>query len=84
MSEGESHGIDRAIVMGLRGAGDPSNPIGPHWFAVIARDVTALGGVAVLSLVSLAVLAYVLLRACSSCALRPGLSPTRERGSLHS
>src|SRR5687768_12087377 len=62
MSEGESHSIDRRIVFALRDAADPSNPIGPPWFEEIARDITGLGGIAVLGMASLAVIIYVLLR----------------------
>ncbi len=62
MSEGESHAVDRYIVTALRDAGDPANPVGPRWFEEVARDVTGLGGVAVVTLMSLAVLAYLLLR----------------------
>lgn len=62
MGEGESHGIDRQIVRALRDSADPGNPIGPTWFEEAARDVTALGGIAVLGLASLTVIVYVLLR----------------------
>jgi len=62
VTEGETHAIDRTIVLALRDTADPGDPIGPHWFEEVARDVTALGGVAVLSLASLAVLGYVLIR----------------------
>jgi membrane-associated phospholipid phosphatase len=47
-------GFDRAIVLGLRGWG------GPAWLRAFAVDVTALGSVAVLSLVVLAVTVLLL------------------------
>lgn len=62
VTEGESHAVDRAIILALRDSAEPSDPIGPPWFEEVARDVTALGGIAVLSLASLTVLGYVLLR----------------------
>lgn len=40
--------IENAIMRAFR-TGDPPRPIGPHWVADAARDVTALGSVAVLS-----------------------------------
>ena len=62
VTEGESHAVDRAIILALRDSSEPGDPIGPHWFEEVARDVTALGGVAVLSLASIGVFGYVLLR----------------------
>lgn len=62
VTEGESRAVDRSIVLALRDSAEPSDPVGPQWFEEVARDVTALGGVAVLSLASLTVLGYVLLR----------------------
>ena len=46
--------FDRSIVLGLRAWG------GPHWLRFAAIDVTALGGVTVLTLVVLAVTALLL------------------------
>ena len=62
VTEGESHAVDRGIVLALRDSAEPNDPIGPLWLEEVARDVTALGGVAVLGLASLAVLGYLLLR----------------------
>ena len=59
--EEESHAVDREIVLALRDTADATNPIGPPWFEEAARDVTALGGVAVLTMATIAVLGYVLL-----------------------
>jgi undecaprenyl-diphosphatase len=59
--EGDSQSIDRAILLSLREDGNLADPIGPHWLGEIGRDLTALGGVAVLTLVSVAVLGYLLL-----------------------
>lgn len=59
--EGESRPVDRAILLALRSDGDPSDPLGPRWLEEAARDVTALGSVVALSLVTIAVLGYLLL-----------------------
>ncbi|MDP1632305.1 MAG: phosphatase PAP2 family protein [Caulobacter sp.] len=53
VSEGETRGIDRAILMSLRAHHDPATPLGPHWLTTAAMDVTALGSVTVLSLLVL-------------------------------
>jgi undecaprenyl-diphosphatase len=58
----EPHRIDREIMLAMRTPGDPADPIGPRWVEEAARDVTALGGSAVLLMVSLAVVSYLLLR----------------------
>lgn len=53
VAEGDTHQIDRAILMSLRGADDPSVPLGPHWLTTAAMDVTALGSVTVLAMLVL-------------------------------
>ena len=58
--EGETHGVDRRLLLALRNPADPSDPIGPPWLEDIGRDLTALGGVAVLTLVTVAVAGYLL------------------------
>jgi undecaprenyl-diphosphatase len=62
MHEGELDAYDRAILSALRVPGDPHAAIGPHWLIESMRDVTALGGVTLLVLVTvisvIALLAY--------------------------
>ncbi|MGZ8188733.1 MAG: phosphatase PAP2 family protein [Methylosarcina sp.] len=48
--EGDTHAIDRWILMRLREAGDSTDPLGPVWFEDFVRDITALGSPAVLGL----------------------------------
>ncbi|MGA9267272.1 MAG: phosphatase PAP2 family protein [Rhodomicrobium sp.] len=57
--EGGLHGFDRAILLALRHADNPANPLGPLWLQVAARDVTSLGSPAVLTLITLAALGYL-------------------------
>src|SRR4051794_24776434 len=52
---------DERILLMLREPGNPFDPIGPRWFEVAARDVTALGGTAVLTLLVASVLGYLLI-----------------------
>jgi undecaprenyl-diphosphatase len=61
IGEGGSEHIDRAILLSLRQDGNLAQPIGPRWLGEVGRDLTALGGVAVLTLVTVAVLGYLLL-----------------------
>jgi undecaprenyl-diphosphatase len=50
--EGDLGTFDRDILLALRVPGDPSTPIGPIWLQEAARDLTALGSVLVLSLLT--------------------------------
>jgi len=50
---------EKQVMLALR-TGEPPHPIGPHWLAEVARDVTGLGSVAVLSFFVLLVTAFLL------------------------
>lgn len=69
MVEGDLHAFDETILMALRTPGDPTNPIGGTQVEVAMRDLTALGGVTVLTLISLAVMIYFLLKKQRASAL---------------
>lgn len=57
--DGDTQAFDEQIIRALRKANDASVPIGPHWMVEIVRDLTALGGIAVLTLVLLAVTGFL-------------------------
>lgn len=59
--EGETQSFDEWMIRTLRDPADSAKPRGPSWMAEVGRDLTALGGVTVLTLVTLAVLGYLLL-----------------------
>jgi undecaprenyl-diphosphatase len=59
--EGDTQRFDDWAVRSLRRADDPNLPRGPAWFAEAARDVTGLGGVTVLTFVTLVVAGYLLI-----------------------
>ncbi len=61
MVEGDLHAFDEAVLMALRVPGDPSMPIGGPQLQVAMRDMTALGGVSVLTLLVAVVLGYLVL-----------------------
>jgi undecaprenyl-diphosphatase len=67
--EGDVTRFDRTLLLALRSAGDPSDPIGPRWFEEAARDVTGLGGTTVLTFVTLAAIAYLVMTGKSHAAL---------------
>lgn len=53
VAEGETRAIDLAVLNALREPGRPQALIGPDWLQVMAMDITALGSLAVLSLLIL-------------------------------
>ena len=61
MREGDTRAVDRALLLALRNPRDLADPIGPRWLEEIGRDLTALGGVALLSLISVAVISHLAL-----------------------
>lgn len=58
---GHVRGVDEALLLGLRDPADRSDPIGPFWVEIFFRDMTALGGHAVLTLIGLAAAGYLAL-----------------------
>lgn len=52
--EGETRAFDTAILLALRAPGDAADPLGPPWVEELARDVTGLGGLGVLTFLTLA------------------------------
>jgi undecaprenyl-diphosphatase len=67
--EGDTHALDRSILLAMRAAGDLSDPLGPPWVEEMGRDVTALGGIAVLSLVTVAVAGLLWLQGAARSAI---------------
>jgi undecaprenyl-diphosphatase len=59
--EGESQRLDRAVLEALRQPGDLSDPLGPPWVEEAMRDITALGGTAVLTLITLFAVGFLVL-----------------------
>ncbi|HVS02499.1 MAG TPA: phosphatase PAP2 family protein [Thermoanaerobaculia bacterium] len=64
-----AYDLDQLLLLGLRDAQDPARLRGPSWVASAARDVTALGGSTVLTLVTAAVAGYLALRRSGLAAL---------------
>ena len=53
VGEGETLAIDRHILLALRTPGNPADPLGSRTFEEAMRDVTALGGFTVVTLVTI-------------------------------
>ncbi|MGR3323743.1 MAG: phosphatase PAP2 family protein [Pseudooceanicola sp.] len=69
MVEGDLHAFDEAVLLALREPDDVTNALGGRQVEVAMRDLTALGGITVLTLISLTVLAFLLLRGKRATAL---------------
>jgi undecaprenyl-diphosphatase len=59
--EGDTLAIDRSILVGLRDAANPEQPIGPGWLNEAMTDLTSFGSTTGLLLVSAAVIGFLLI-----------------------
>ncbi|TCS36500.1 undecaprenyl-diphosphatase [Paucimonas lemoignei] len=59
--EGETGDFDHAVMLALRMPGDPSRPLGPAWLEEVARNITALGSIPVLSLLVIVTVLFLVL-----------------------
>jgi undecaprenyl-diphosphatase len=59
--EGDTMDFDRTLLLSMRTPSDLSDPIGPLWVEEIGRDITALGGNAILTLLTLAAVGFLIL-----------------------
>src|SRR5512133_3097975 len=50
VGHGSTQNFDEWVLRALRRADDPAIPIGPTWLHEVGRDLTALGGIAVMLL----------------------------------
>ena len=72
--EGETRAFDNAVMLAMRSADDPSDPIGPEWFEEGVRDITSLGSSTVLVLVSLIVIGFLLISGAYGAAILVAVS----------
>jgi len=56
-----AHAFDTDIMLAFREAGRPDDPVGPPWLEEAVRDITALGSMVVLVLVTATAVFYLLL-----------------------
>ncbi|WP_339745993.1 phosphatase PAP2 family protein [uncultured Rubinisphaera sp.] len=59
--EGESEDFDRAVLLSMRNSEDITDPLGPVWLEEIGRDITALGGNAILIFLTLSIAGFLVL-----------------------
>ena len=65
---GKTLAFDREVLLTLRSSAELSVPIGPAWLPEAARDVTSLGSMVVLGIVTLAIAGYLFLSGKSAVA----------------
>ncbi len=58
---GESMAFDRRVIVALRNPASPGEPLGPPWLQEAARDVTSLGSIIVVTIMTVAIVGYLLL-----------------------
>lgn len=73
MIEGETRAFDERILLALRNPADLKQPIGPRWLETAMVDLTGLGGVPTLTLITALVVIYLLVsRRFANAALVAG------------
>lgn len=60
--EGDTATVDERVLLALRAPNDATDPIGPPWLEELVRDLTSLGGVAVLTILTFASAGFLLLQ----------------------
>jgi undecaprenyl-diphosphatase len=59
--DGKSSAFDRSIILAFRDHGNPPAPIGPAWVQEAARDLTSLGSIIVLAIITFGFAGYLFL-----------------------
>jgi undecaprenyl-diphosphatase len=62
VAEGETQGFDLSVLKALRHQDDLKHAIGPEWLPEAMVDITAMGGMTVITLMTLAVIGFLLMR----------------------
>lgn len=58
---GRTENVDEMLLLALRNPSDLTDPVGAPWMEEVMRDIAALGGVAVLTILCVTVFTYLLL-----------------------
>lgn len=74
VNEGETASIDQQILLAMRNPDDLSDPIGPEIAEEIGRDLTALGGIAILGLLTLSTVVFLFLMPMPRAAIYVALA----------
>ena len=69
MMEGKTRALDEKMIVLMRNPDDLSDPIGPRWMEEMGRDITALGGIGILTFFTLASAGFLFLQGKPRSAL---------------
>jgi undecaprenyl-diphosphatase len=67
--EGDTHDLDSSLLLALRNPADLADPVGPGWLEEAARDITGLGGYAILAIITWVTWAYLMMAGKRGAAL---------------
>ena len=59
--EGETLQVDETLLLLMRNPADLTDPVGPLWLEELGRDITALGGIGVLTMLTFLAAGYLLM-----------------------
>ena len=62
VTEGDTLAFDQGVLNALKTPGNPSDPLGPPWFEELVRDITSLGSLSILGLITTLVVVTLALR----------------------
>lgn len=62
VQEKESHAFDTYVLKAFRHSDNLEQPVGPHWLLESIRDITALGGGTLITLITLAAVTFLFMR----------------------
>jgi undecaprenyl-diphosphatase len=74
VTDRDTHGFDERILLMFRNPSNVSDPLGPAWFEVVVRDISALGGLVSLGLLTIAACGYLWLKHKHQLALFVAIS----------
>jgi undecaprenyl-diphosphatase len=69
VTDGNTQSFDERLLLLFRTASDPAVTIGPIWFKEAMRDITALGGTVVLTIIILSVTGFLIATGARHTAL---------------
>ena len=72
--EGQTSGFDQRVLLWFRNPANLSEPLGPAWLEVVVRDITAMGGLLILGLLTVAACGYLWLTQRHKLALFVAIS----------
>ena len=80
VSRGATGDLDERILLAMRVPENLADPVGPRWVEEVGRDFTALGGVAVLGLITATLVSFFWLSSMRRAAIYVGIASLLAKG----